>query len=1052
MKYSVHKLNTRMVAMVIMLVCFGTLTVQGADLSDCLLKIAGVDVTTDNAANVTAPEGSGCEISGVSYDVASHTLTLDNAVIKAPRTGSDYGPNAIWYIKPSPDDPDLTIRLIGKSYIETAYEAIYVTGNLIIKSGHPDSRHRPVLQVRVTDENSLPFSGINLGTQDNEYLYSTLDIYDCDVDVESPAAAILGYDNYGDGRFVSLYVNLHGIATLRAKTRSTSETEGALKNVLSIDYDANTDGSRFQMPRNVEYNSDLMNFTEDGETPYYAKEVRVASHIDFADPEVERLCVENWDENADGKLDNIEASRVTNLGYVFQDNEEIWCFDELDEFYGLENIGQAFQGCTNLSGVTLPYYLKTTGPWVLRDTKVGYVSIPPYVEEVSNWAFNHCSELTDVVFEGEGRLTNIGENAFRDAPLVRVVLPRGLKTIGSLAFWGTNLEYVEIPASVTSIGESAFMQYNNNPSRLLTVKMNGTVPPTLGEFAFGDVVNGGDGTLESTFRIKVPSNPYGAASTATVYKNASENWNYYRDYIEEWSSYGISVAGVELCEDNLGADGELVYYNGFTTVAGVFYDPQTETLTLDNAYIRSCVPGDYAIKKTSLTNKDLNIRLKGESIIESDGGAIYSEGRVEIRSLDDVYYTNRPSLSINTGQSCIVFDNSDFSCELGLEINNVIMDMGVRFGHCIDGGSAKDGDPNSDMYIQVGQKATAHFVSASVRATSPDFVVMQNLSGFSCDNCHLIYPADVNDPTDTAMDQVRIGNGIVFQDDKVKTLCVDNWDSSEDGELDEWEAADVWDLGSVFTGNEEIEQFSELSYFTGLYEIGDEAFKGCTSLYWVEIPHGVIRIGKDAFAGCCNMTWPGLPDKVEVVDDRAFEGVMKENISLPYSLWWVGDDAFSSCMGVNFNRDNQDKYRLEHIGARAFYGCGWLDVIPENVTYIGDEAFAPLSQPDYEFQNSLYLTVYATTPPVIGQHIFGTLHEESEIYVPEGMERTYKRQWAEYKDYIVGGDIATAISQTKADQQRQGVYSIDGRLLRQGTSLDGLPKGIYVVNGKKVMK
>ena len=373
MKYSVHKLNTRMVAMVIMLVCFGTLTVRGASLSDCLLRIADVDVTTDNAANVTAPEGSGCEISGVSYDVASHTLTLDNAVIKAPRTGSDYGPNAIWYIKFSPDGPDLTIRLIGKSYIETAYEAIYVTGNLIIKSGHPDSRHRPVLQVRVTDVNRFSFSGIDIGTQDDEYLYSTLDIYDCDVDVESPAPAILGFDNYGDGRFVSLNVNLHGIATLRAKTRSTRETEGALKNVVSIDYDDNTDGSRFQMPRNVEYNSGLMNFTEDGETPYYAKEVRVASHIDFADPEVERLCVENWDENADGKLDNIEASRVTNLGYVFQDNEEIWCFDELDEFYGLENISQAFQGCTNLSGVTLPYYLKTTSPKAISPSVGGTV-------------------------------------------------------------------------------------------------------------------------------------------------------------------------------------------------------------------------------------------------------------------------------------------------------------------------------------------------------------------------------------------------------------------------------------------------------------------------------------------------------------------------------------------------------------------------------------------------------------------------------------------------------------------------------------------------------
>ena len=40
-------------------------------------------------------------------------------------------------------------------------QAIYVTGNLIIKSGHADSRHRPVLQVRVTDENRFSFSGID---------------------------------------------------------------------------------------------------------------------------------------------------------------------------------------------------------------------------------------------------------------------------------------------------------------------------------------------------------------------------------------------------------------------------------------------------------------------------------------------------------------------------------------------------------------------------------------------------------------------------------------------------------------------------------------------------------------------------------------------------------------------------------------------------------------------------------------------------------------------------------------------------------------------------
>ena len=33
-----------------------------------------------------------------------------------------------------------------------------------------------------------------------------------------------------------------------------------------------------------------------------------------------------------------------------------------------------------------------------------------------------------------------------------------------------------------------------------------------------------------------------------------------------------------------------------------------------------------------------------------------------------------------------------------------------------------------------------------------------------------------------------------------------------------------------------------------------------------------------------------------------------------------------------------------------------------------------------------------------------------------------------------------------------GVYNLNGQLVRPGTSLDGLPKGIYIVNGKKVKK
>ena len=51
-------------------------------------------------------------------------------------------------------------------------------------------------------------------------------------------------------------------------------------------------------------------------------------------------------------------------------------------------------------------------------------------------------------------------------------------------------------------------------------------------------------------------------------------------------------------------------------------------------------------------------------------------------------------------------------------------------------------------------------------------------------------------------------------------------------------------------------------------------------------------------------------------------------------------------------------------------------------------------------------------------------------------------------DTVVGDpSSASAKAHTGA-----GVYNLNGQLVRPGTSLDGLPKGIYIVNGKKVKK
>lgn len=92
--------------------------------------------------------------------------------------------------------------------------------------------------------------------------------------------------------------------------------------------------------------------------------------IDFADAEVKRICVENWDTNGDGELSKAEAAAVTTLKKdngdgtlgdpVFMENTTITSFDELQHFTGLTSVEEnAFFHCTNLTSVIVPKNVKT---------------------------------------------------------------------------------------------------------------------------------------------------------------------------------------------------------------------------------------------------------------------------------------------------------------------------------------------------------------------------------------------------------------------------------------------------------------------------------------------------------------------------------------------------------------------------------------------------------------------------------------------------------------------------------------------------------------------
>ena len=110
---------------------------------------------------------------------------------------------------------------------------------------------------------------------------------------------------------------------------------------------------------------------------------------------------------------------------------------------------------------------------------------------------------------------------------------------------------------------------------------------------------------------------------------------------------------------------------------------------------------------------------------------------------------------------------------------------------------------------------------------------------------------------------------INFVDPAVKALCVANWDTDGDGELDMDEAAAVTDLGNVFYQNTDITSFDELQYFTGLTSIGkaypDEGWEDsmgfgyCRSLASVILPESISLITQDAFYNT-NLTSISIPE------------------------------------------------------------------------------------------------------------------------------------------------------------------------------------------------
>ena len=148
---------------------------------------------------------------------------------------------------------------------------------------------------------------------------------------------------------------------------------------------------------------------------------------------------------------------------------------------------------------------------------------------------------------------------------------------------------------------------------------------------------------------------------------------------------------------------------------------------------------------------------------------------------------------------------------------------------------------------------------------------------------------------------------------------------------------------------------------TGVCNIADYAFSGCTGLTSVTIPDGATSIGSYAFSGCTGLTSVSIPDSVTSVGQDAFPGCNASlyDATIPgvtiVDGWVVGHDALSGHLdltgaAIRGVGDYVFSYcsvtgvtlpaSIRSIGASAFYCCYNLTgSIPNGVTSIGASAF-----------------------------------------------------------------------------------------------------------------
>ncbi len=137
-----------------------------------------------------------------------------------------------------------------------------------------------------------------------------------------------------------------------------------------------------------------------------------------------------------------------------------------------------------------------------------------------------------------------------------------------------------------------------------------------------------------------------------------------------------------------------------------------------------------------------------------------------------------------------------------------------------------------------------------------------------------------------------------------------------------------------------------------LQKIAARAFANCSKLQSISLPDSVQTIEENGFAYCNNLKAINFGNGLKEIEKYAFYYSGVTQVHIPDTTTAIGEAAFSGCRSLN---DVTLGSGLKGIESGVFYFCSNLKQIeiPDNITYISDEAFMSTGLTSAEIPDSV---------------------------------------------------------------------------------------------------